>query len=188
MRRSVRSLPSQKTGNNWLWLQFKWNERLRCVLSGTGTFILTPPCLSDNITIVLSTKLTKPFKSEEWWIILYNAFMRSVLEYCSSVWFPLCSNRIYHIEPIQRRFLRMLCSKLGLRRKLSGYKNRHDELNLETLARRRTTFDLCTLHKIVICRIGDMLLDKICIRVSTCSVCRPQIFVTQALKKLCFCK
>lgn len=49
----------------------------------------------------------KSFKNQQPWIILYNALVRDILEYCSSVWFPIYNTHIDHIDYVQRRFLRM---------------------------------------------------------------------------------
>lgn len=56
-------------------------------------------------------------------------------------------------------------------------------MSFETLALRRITSYLWTLHIIVIGRFGVRLLDRLCIRMPTRSVGRLELFVTRTLNE-----
>lgn len=105
-----------------------------CVLLETYAFILTPLCLRQHYYYIINKSYkilgfifgtTKPFSNQTFWVKLYNSRVRSTLEYCSSVGFPLT---LYlhtdHIMFVQRRFVRMICSRLRLRRELLDFENR----------------------------------------------------------------
>lgn len=126
------------------------------------------------LSFVLRT--AKPFRQTKSLIILYCSLVRSLVEYCSSVWSPIYKTHIDRIEAIQRRFVRALCSKLGLRRKILEYVDRLQKFSLATLERRRWMSDLCTLHKIVQCSIDAQLIEHLDIKIPTRSVRVPQLF------------
>lgn len=129
---------------------------------------------SKTLSFVLRT--SKPFKRVESYITLYNALVRSTLEYCSSVWFPIYSCHSDRIEAIQRRFLRILCARFGLRRKLLGYGERLTRFKLKKLENRRIISDLCYLYKIANGQLGSELLMKLNFKVPTRSSRTPRLF------------
>lgn len=51
---------------------------------------------------------SKDFKQPNTLILLFNSFVRSVLEYASTVWNPQYLNHIYNIERIQNKFIKRL--------------------------------------------------------------------------------
>lgn len=69
-------------------------------------------------------------------IVLYNAYVRSRLEYCSPVWNPIYNVYSDNIERMQRKFTRMLY-----------YKLKH--LNMQSLETRRKQADEFLLHKLI---------------------------------------
>ena len=54
---------------------------------------------------------SRDFHKGETLILLYNAFVRSRLEYAAIVWEPCYGTHINHIESVQRRFLKFLSFK-----------------------------------------------------------------------------
>lgn len=55
---------------------------------------------------------------------LYYAFVRSQLEYCSSIWCPSYEIHVLRIEKIQKRFTKVLIKKLLWEIEMPSYKNR----------------------------------------------------------------
>lgn len=70
---------------------------------------------------------------------LYFAFVRSHLEYCSSVWAPYYVNHSERIESIQKKFLRFLFLRLGYLHyiELAPYNFKRSLVGLHSLADRR---------------------------------------------------
>lgn len=92
---------------------------------------------------------TKDFTNPNTLKILYYAYVRSHLEYCSSVWSPQYSIHISSLEAVQRTFLRMLAYKL----KTPIINHNYDEImhsqDFVTLEYRRRMSDLTFLYKII---------------------------------------
>ncbi|KAG7303291.1 hypothetical protein JYU34_011770 [Plutella xylostella] len=133
-------------------------------------------CSKANRMLSFILRLSKPFKRTESLIILYNSIVRTILEYCCSVWFPIYQVHIDRIESIQRRFMRALVSRLGLRRKIPNYCDRLQRFNMLSLEKRRCVSDLTTLFKVANGSFGAQLLELIQFKVPARSVRFPKLF------------
>lgn len=92
---------------------------------------------------------TKGFKKNRTKIILFNALVRSHLEYGCNIWNPFYSTHSQRIENIQRAFTRHLAFlSQGISHRCS-YEDRLNFFKLNSLANRRKIHDLTFLHKIV---------------------------------------
>lgn len=118
-------------------------------------------------------RTAKPFKQLDTFKILYSSLVRSHLEYCSSVWTPIYKVDRDSIESIQRRFLRQLSIKLGLRKTLPEYEDRLAHYNFQGLVERRKIADMCLLHKVVNGLLSEELLININIMIPNISKRRP---------------
>ena len=76
--------------------------------------------------------------------IIYKSLIRPILEYCSSIWFPLYKGDSLEIEKVQRR-----ATKLVPELKDLPYDQRLKKLNLTTLAYRRRRSDVLQVYRIV---------------------------------------
>lgn len=77
---------------------------------------------------------------------LFKTYVRSIIEYNSSIWNLNLIKDIRKIESIQIQFTQKLCQKLNI--KYSSYNHRLKILNLETLEIRRLKSDLKLVYKI----------------------------------------
>jgi hypothetical protein len=102
-----------------------------------------------NKTIGFIMRIAKPFRKPPSSLILYCALIRSVLEYNSIIWCPQYQTHIDRLEAVQRRFLRHLSSKMGMRRRLTTYEARLQYFGLEALQFRRLVQDQSILYKII---------------------------------------
>ena len=75
---------------------------------------------------------------------VFNAFVRPILEYASSVWSPVLVKYNRTIESVQRRFTKRLCGLSNV-----SYEHRIRVLGTCTLNARRNYTDLVELFKIV---------------------------------------
>lgn len=91
---------------------------------------------------------TKEFKQSQTIILLYNALVRSCLEYCCVVWNPHYKKYIERIERIQKKFLKILSYRYNAR-SLKNYSDRLAHFNMTSLEDRRRFLDLIFLYKIV---------------------------------------
>lgn len=133
-------------------------------------------CNNANRLLSFLLRNTKPFRNAASLVILYNALVRSILEYCSPIWYPIYDIHVDRIESVQRRFARCLSSKYGLRRKLPNYSERLCRFKMMSLEDRRRVSDLCTLHRIVNSTMDSQLIEHLKFRVPTRSVRIPQLF------------
>jgi hypothetical protein len=79
--------------------------------------------------------------------VLYCAYVRSTLEYCSQIWNPQYDIYINRLETIQRKFLRYLQYKC--KRRESSYDARCRQHHFMPLMLRRQVADIVTLVKLV---------------------------------------
>ena len=86
---------------------------------------------------------TITFKSSDIMIPLYKAFIRPVLEYANSVWYPYLRKFINMIERVQRQFTKRI---IGM--KDYDYHRRLRLLNLPSLEYRRVRGDMLQVYKI----------------------------------------
>lgn len=86
--------------------------------------------------------------------VLFNAHVRSHLDYCSSIWSPKAKCSILKIERVQKRFIKHLCFV----RKITYESTKYDELcamfGLTSLETRRKITDLKLFHKILHGRVN----------------------------------
>ena len=83
-------------------------------------------------------------RSAEVMLTLYNALIRSRVEFCSPLWNPLDIGNIQKLEDIQRQFTRRI---IGQRNK--DYWDRLQSLNLTSLQRRRERYQIIHIWKIL---------------------------------------
>lgn len=77
---------------------------------------------------------------------LYNTYVRSIIEYCSTIWNPHYGIYIHEIERIQKRFTRMIFRKFHY--PYEPYKSRLLRLEMNSLENRRLMLDEIVLYKI----------------------------------------
>lgn len=80
-------------------------------------------------------------------LTLYKTYVRSHLEYCSSIWNPMYGKFCDKIEKVQRRFTRMIFFKFNLGK--VKYHERLRHLKLHSLETRRLQRDEIVLYKII---------------------------------------
>ena len=81
--------------------------------------------------------------------LLYFTFVRSSLEYCSTVWSPYYGIHVNDIERVQGRFLRTYAHGMGLELSDMGYTERCQILGFDTMESRRLGHELIFLHKLI---------------------------------------
>lgn len=91
----------------------------------------------------------KVFQSPQTKILLFNSYVRSVLEYGSVVWSPEYSVHSLRIERIQKRFLRHLAFASGKLRSLPSYRDKLQHFQMHSLKDRRQLLDMTFLFKIL---------------------------------------
>ncbi|XP_013177582.1 PREDICTED: uncharacterized protein LOC106125042 [Papilio xuthus] len=92
---------------------------------------------------------TQDFKLIQTKQMLYNAFVRSQLEYASVVWNPLYAVQSQQVEGIQRSFTRHLAFHARGFSHRSPYTQRLKHFNMMSLKSRREVLDTCFLYKLL---------------------------------------
>lgn len=87
--------------------------------------------------------------------LLYNTYVRSILEYGSIIWNPYYHIYTNTIENVQRKFTRILCYKFGVPR--DTYEIRLLNLNMKSLFSRRLYFDEFFLYKCISMKLNTEL-------------------------------
>lgn len=86
------------------------------------------------------------FRNIETYTTLYNSYVRSITEYCASVWSPYYQTHIDSIERIQKKFTRMIFRKFHY--PYECYEMRLRRLEMLSLEDRRRLIDEFNLYKI----------------------------------------
>ena len=94
-------------------------------------------------------RVLKDFKDTTVLCTLFNAYVRSRLEYASCVWSPTQDYLSTRIERVQKKFTRNLCYKSNIDYKSFDYIDRCSFFNIQPLSSRRQISDLVYLHKII---------------------------------------
>lgn len=138
------------------------------VIRDLGVVFDTSLSFRDHVdTIVAKAKrmlgfvmrMSKPFRNYSSIILLYNALIRSTLEYCSTIWSPYYSRYTNDVESVQARFVRYLCMKNGIRKAIPDYNDRLRHYKMFSLKERRIHSDLLILHKIINGSIDAQLIN-----------------------------
>lgn len=96
--------------------------------------------------ILRNTKnFTNPFSI----IILFNALVRSHLEYGSILWSPQYYKYIDRIEKVQRKLINVLNYRFNRNLYYESYENRLSHYNLKKLCSRRIVFSVLFLYKLL---------------------------------------
>ena len=82
------------------------------------------------------------FLNAEVKIKMYNAYVPSIINYCSSVWRPRTRGSILELEHIQRTFSRFLVFDPNI-----GYQDRISSVNMSTIVVNHTILDLLNIYK-----------------------------------------
>ena len=94
-------------------------------------------------------RVTKHFTDSRTFYSLYNAYVRSKLDYCSQVWSPSGSTSISKIEGVQKRFLKYVCYKQKVMYYNYDYSSLCSKFNMTTLEKRRSISDATFLNKLM---------------------------------------
>lgn len=93
------------------------------------------------------TRSLNDFNSMETYKILYNTYVRSILEYNSQIWYPYYDKYIVQLEKVQNKFTRHLSYKFNFPR--ATPKDRLESAKMESLMFRRILADEILLYKLV---------------------------------------
>lgn len=91
-------------------------------------------------------RVTRDFTDISCIKVLYYAYIRSILEYCSTVWNPQYVTHEHSLERLQIKFVKYLNFKSKL--KIDGYTESCQKHSLITLAERREMQDMAVFHDI----------------------------------------
>ncbi|XP_063902465.1 uncharacterized protein LOC135122189 [Zophobas morio] len=106
---------------------------------------------SANKCLGFVIRNTKEFQEVHIVKLLYFAYVRSRLEYCSVVWSPIYQAHISTLERIQRRALKYMLYKIDGLYPLRGVPNQtlYERLNVKSLLSRRSNAYIIMLHNII---------------------------------------
>ena len=111
-------------------------------------------------------RVTREFSDPRTFNSLYNALVRSRLDYCSQVWCPADSTSINKIEGVQKRYLKYICYKEKVMYYDYDYQSLCFIFNLKTLESRRKISDASFLNKILQNKVNcPYLVNEISLRV-----------------------
>lgn len=104
-------------------------------------------------------RTTQHFNRPASLIKLYNTYVRSRLEYCSSIWNPHYDKYKDQIEKVQRKFTRMLYYRFNWYK--PAYPTRLKQLRMKSLETRRLELDEMLLYKIIHGKVDTNLTSRI---------------------------
>lgn len=105
-------------------------------------------CLSKSYRMLgFVMRLAKEFSQPKCIDILYNALVRSQIEYLAPIWTPHQSTYVKTIERLQKKYTRFIFWLT--RTPYTSYITRINHLKMLTLEARRVYFDACLLHNII---------------------------------------
>lgn len=109
----------------------------------------------DNVVRMASRRfyalrLLRPSLSNNELVVVYNAFLRSILEYCAPLFLGMSSVNANRLNLLQKRFHRLLCGRLSHHCCLEGLEDRRRNLSLRLLQKMRDESHIlhCELPKI----------------------------------------
>ena len=96
-----------------------------------------------------SYQILKSFQTKNIWILkkLFVTYIRPQLEYNTSVWSPHLIKNIKLLESVQKIYTKRIFRRCGL--PYTSYRDRLDQINLESLERRRLNYDMVLVYKII---------------------------------------
>jgi hypothetical protein len=106
----------------------------------------------------------KDFSNPKTLLLLYTSLIRSQLEYCSLIWYPIYITNINELEKVQRKFLKLLSFQLDGVYPIRNYDNNMllGRFKLKSLYTRRVNAVVSFLYKLVHHKIDcSFLLSKI---------------------------
>ena len=89
----------------------------------------------------------KFFKDPTVLISLYNSYIRSKLEYCSTIWSPSARCLSDKIERVQKKFLNFVCFQCNLSTSMS-YEEKCHYFNVQSLSSRRNVSEVVFVNKL----------------------------------------
>ena len=107
-----------------------------------------------NKTLGFVLRQCQEFTSLRVFCILYNSYVRSLLEYCCIIWSPYYQLYISRLEKIQRKFIKFLCFKLNVIFDKNNYELIVKYFGLSFLISRRHYFDLCFVFNVLNNRVN----------------------------------
>lgn len=108
----------------------------------------------------------KEFKKVSTTLLLYNSYVRSKLDYCSTVWCPTYKTHINRIERIQKKLLRHMSYRFRPPNYVESYVDRAKYFKMQTLSDRRDMLGLCFLHQVMSGTVdSQFILNKFSLKV-----------------------
>lgn len=121
-------------------------------------------------------RTTKPFKNPNSMKILFFAYVRSLLEYASTIWSPAYVTHQNQIESVQRQFIRQLNYRT---RRKEDYNTSLTYYRMHSLEDRRTIAEMKLLFDVVTARLDcPDLTARIGISACSTRTRRPRTFYT----------
>ena len=109
-------------------------------------------------------RVGKPFKRANTYKVLYNSYVRSILEFGSVVWNPQYATHIKGLERVQHKFLKQLDYRTG--RFFTSYEEAGTYHDMVTLENRRIVRDSMFFYKLLNNMIdSSVLLENVSLRV-----------------------
>ena len=124
-------------------------------------------------------RIMKPFNDVKVLKVLYNSYVRSSLDYCSSVWCPSARYLIDKIENVQKRFVKHLCFHSNIKYTSEDYVALCNHFQLTTLINRRKVADMVLFYKILHSRVNCFsLVSNVYLNVPTRRTRHTNVFAT----------